>query len=145
MEDLKGRTVRGGFAKLCGQAVNFVLRIAGMVVLARLLDPEDFGLVAMVTVVTGVYQLFTTAGLSSATIQKATITEEQISTLFWINLLVGTMLGIALLGDCARSRWLLSRATAFLANCGNGGWVLSSARQGCSILRCFSVNCAIRR
>ena len=65
-----------------------------MVVMARLLDPEDFGLVAMVTVVTGVYELFTTAGLSSATIQKATVTDEQISTLFWINILVGTILGL---------------------------------------------------
>ena len=63
-----------------------------MVVLARLLDPEDFGLVAMVAVVTGIYGLFTSAGLSSATVQKATITDEQISTLFWINMLIGTIL-----------------------------------------------------
>ena len=93
MEDLKERTVRGGFAKLCGQAANFALRLGSLVVLARLLDPEDFGLVAMVTVVTGIYGLFTSAGLSSATVQKATITDEQISTLFWINMLIGTILG----------------------------------------------------
>jgi O-antigen/teichoic acid export membrane protein len=98
VEDLKGRTVRGGFAKLCGQAASLVLRITGIMVLARLLDPQDFGLVAMVTAVTGVYQLFTTAGLSSATVQKDTITEEQISTLFWINLLVGTILALLCLG-----------------------------------------------
>lgn len=68
MEDLKDRTIRGGFAKLCAQAINFVLRIVSLVVLARLLDPKDFGLVAMVTAITGVYALFTTAGLSAATI-----------------------------------------------------------------------------
>ena len=62
--------------------------------MARLLDPEDFGLVAMVTVVTGVYEIFTTAGLSSAAIQRATVTEEQISTLFWINIACGTILGL---------------------------------------------------
>jgi PST family polysaccharide transporter len=39
-----------------------------MIVLARLLDPKDFGLVAMVTVVTGIYGMFTTGGLSSATV-----------------------------------------------------------------------------
>ena len=129
MKDLKGRTVRGGFAKLCGQAASFVLRIAGMVVLARLLDPEDFGLVAMVTVVTGVFQLFTTAGLSSATVQKE---HYHRGTDFYVVLdqFAGwDDTGIALLGDCARSRWLLSRTTAVLGNCGNGGWVLSSARQ----------------
>ena len=36
--------------------------------------------------------IFTSAGLSLATIQKATVTDEQISTLFWINILVGTIL-----------------------------------------------------
>ena len=93
MEHLKVKTLRGGVAKLCGQAGNFALRLGFMVVLARLLSPQDFGLVAMVTVVTGVYQLFTDAGLSRATIQRSAITNQQISTLFWINILVGTALG----------------------------------------------------
>ena len=93
MEHLKVKTLRGGVAKLCGQAGNFALRLGSMVVLARLLSPQDFGLVAMVTVVTGVYELFTSAGLSSATIQRFAITNQQISTLFWINILVGTALG----------------------------------------------------
>jgi PST family polysaccharide transporter len=63
-----------------------------MAVMARLLDPRDFGLVAMVTVVTGIYEMFLTAGLSSATIQRNVITNEQLSTLFWINILVGVLL-----------------------------------------------------
>ena len=92
MEDLKGKTIRGGFAKLCGQAASFVLRFVSLVIMARLLDPKDFGLVAMVTAVTGLYGLFTSAGLSTATIQSPTITNEQLSTLFWINILVGTIL-----------------------------------------------------
>jgi len=60
--------------------------------MARLLSPEDFGIVAMVIAVTGVYELFTTAGLSLAAVQRPTITEEQISTLFWVNLLIGLIL-----------------------------------------------------
>jgi PST family polysaccharide transporter len=62
--------------------------------MARLLDPQDFGLVAMVTVITGIYELFSTAGLSAATVQKFTISDEQISALFWINVLVGAVLGL---------------------------------------------------
>jgi O-antigen/teichoic acid export membrane protein len=88
--DLKRRTLRGGVAKLCGQALSFGLRVGFMIILARLLAPADFGLVAMVAVVTGIYSLFTTAGLSSATVQKANITADQVSTLFWINVLIGT-------------------------------------------------------
>jgi PST family polysaccharide transporter len=94
MKDIKERTVRGGFARICAQAINFLLRVGSLMVLARLLDPEDFGLVAMVTVVTGVFGLFKTAGLSIATVQRVTITEEQLSTLFWINMLVGVLLAL---------------------------------------------------
>lgn len=94
MKDLKERTLRGGFAKVCAQGASFFLRIGSLMVLARLLDPEDFGLVGMVTAVTGVFSLFKDAGLSMATVQRATITNEQVSTLFWINMLVGTVLGL---------------------------------------------------
>src|SRR5262245_53443970 len=94
MQDLKGKAVRGGFIRLCGQAVGFVLRVGSMIVLARLLEPKDFGLVAMVTAVTMIYSLLTSAGLSSATVQRANITQEQISTLFWVNILVGLILGL---------------------------------------------------
>jgi O-antigen/teichoic acid export membrane protein len=93
-DNLKQVTLRSGFAKLFGQALNFVFRIAYMIILARLLDPKDFGLVAMVTAVTGVYQLFTTGGLSTATIQRAEITEQQVSNLFWLNILVGIKLSL---------------------------------------------------
>ena len=94
MHDLKQKTLRGGVAKLFGQGAGFVLSILSASVLARLLDPKDFGLVAMVTVVTGIYGMFTTAGLSSATVQHATVTEQQLSTLFWVNMLVGALLAL---------------------------------------------------
>src|SRR6476620_11241204 len=86
MDDLKERTLRGAVAKVCAQAAAFVLRIGSLMILARLLDPKDFGLVAMVTVVTGVFNLFKDAGLSAATVQQATITDDQVSTLFWVNM-----------------------------------------------------------
>jgi O-antigen/teichoic acid export membrane protein len=94
MNDLKERTIRGGFAKVCSQAANFLLRIGSLMVLARLLEPKDFGIVGMVTAFIGVLNLFRDFGLSTATVQRKTVTDEQISTLFWINMLVGTLLGL---------------------------------------------------
>jgi PST family polysaccharide transporter len=64
------------------------------VVLARLLRPDDFGLVGMVTAFTGVLNLFRDFGLSSAAIQRGSVTAAQSSTLFWINMLVGLLLGL---------------------------------------------------
>ncbi len=66
-------------------------------ILARLLNPKDFGLVGMVTAVTGFVGLFRDFGLSAAAVQRTNVTQEQASTLFWINLLVGTMLALVVL------------------------------------------------
>jgi O-antigen/teichoic acid export membrane protein len=98
MKDLKEKTIRGGLARVTAQGANFALRTVSLMVLARLLDPKDFGLVGMVTAFTGVLSLFRDFGLSSAAIQRATITEEQMSTLFWINILAGALLGVLTIG-----------------------------------------------
>ena len=52
----------------------------------------------MVTEFTGILSLFRDFGLSSAAIQRATVTEQQMSTLFWINLLAGILLGLVSVG-----------------------------------------------
>ena len=99
MKDLKEKTIRGGLARLCAQGADFTLRLVSLMVLARLLGPKDFGLVGMVTAFTGVLILFRDFGLSAAAIQRPIVTEEQISTLFWINILVGaglTLLTVAM-------------------------------------------------
>ena len=62
--DLAGRSVRGGLVTLTSQAAQFVMQSIATVVLARLLVPADFGLVAMVTAITGLGQAFADLGLS---------------------------------------------------------------------------------
>ena len=96
MKDLREKAIRGGFARVVAQTIFFVLRVGALMVLARLLDPKEFGLVGMVTAFTGVLNLFRDFGLSTATVQRATVTDEQISTLFWINILAGVILGLLL-------------------------------------------------
>ena len=86
MKDLKDRTVRGGLVAISALALKFVLRTGSLVVLARFLTPNDFGLVGMVTAVIGVLSIFKDAGLSTVTEQRLTITNEQISTLSWLNM-----------------------------------------------------------
>lgn len=82
---------------MTAQVIKFVLITASTVVLARLLTPEDFGLIAMVTVVVNFAQMFKDAGLSMATVQKDRISHEQISTLFWINIIISAFLGVCVL------------------------------------------------
>src|SRR5690606_7476958 len=90
--DLKGRSVRGGAITFTAQAAKFVLQIGSTMVLARMLTPNDFGLVAMATAVTGILGMFNDAGLSIATVQRQHITQGQVSTLFWINVGISIIL-----------------------------------------------------
>lgn len=90
--DLKGRSVRGGVLTLAAQGAQFVLQSISTVVLARLLTPVDFGLVAMVTAVTAIAAGFADLGLTEATIQRKEISHDQVSTLFWINVAIGLLL-----------------------------------------------------
>jgi PST family polysaccharide transporter len=98
--DLEGKSVRGGTIAITSQGVVFVLNLGRTIVLARLLTPQDFGLIGMVTVVISFAAIFKDAGLSMATVQKAHITEEQINTLFWVNVLISTILGLGIIA-CA--------------------------------------------
>jgi O-antigen/teichoic acid export membrane protein len=87
--DLRGRSVRGGALNVVSQGAQFLIRTASTVVLARLLTPADFGLVAMVVAITSLATAFADLGLSEATIQRKEITPDQVSALFWINVAIG--------------------------------------------------------
>lgn len=94
MKDLKEKTVRGGAARMVAQGASFFLRIGSLMILARLIDPKDFGLVGMVTAFTGVLNLFRDFGLGTAAVQHDTVTDEQVSNLFWLNVLFGFALAL---------------------------------------------------
>ena len=93
--DLKGRSVRSGVITIAAQGTKLFLQITSTAVLARLLTPKDFGLIAMVTAVTGFVMMFKDMGLSMATVQRSDINHNQISTLFWINVVLS--LGVMLI------------------------------------------------
>ncbi len=83
--DVKTASVRGGAYTTFALGIDFFLRLGSTAVLARLLVPEHFGLLAMVVAITAVAERFKDLGLSLATVQSREITHQQVSTLFWIN------------------------------------------------------------
>lgn len=97
---LKTTAVRGGSVAIGAEGIDFFLRLGSIAILARLLVPEDFGLVSMVLAITSIADRFRDFGLGSATIQSREITHEQVSTLFWLNMGLGAalMAAIATLG-----------------------------------------------
>jgi O-antigen/teichoic acid export membrane protein len=79
-----------------GQIGSYAIRLISTVLLARMLTPSDYGLVAMVAVVTQFIAIFSDMGLSMSTVQQDKINHQQVSNLFWINMLVTSCLGILL-------------------------------------------------
>lgn len=109
LADLKGRSVRGGAVTLAAQGIKFALQMGSTMVLARLLTPNDFGLIAMVVVVTGFAAMFKDAGLSMATVQREHITHEQVSTLFWINVALSVLIMVAVASLAPAVAWFYDK------------------------------------
>lgn len=90
--NLKNKSVKSAAVTITTQMLKFILQFGGTAALARLLTPEDFGLIAMTIVITGFISMFKDVGLSMATIQKEHINHAQVSALFWINVFIGALL-----------------------------------------------------
>ena len=88
MEEKKTRIISNfiwRFAERCGaQCVAFVVSI----VLARLLLPEDYGTISLVTVFTAILNVFVDSGLGNALIQKKKVDDVDFSTVFYFNIVV---------------------------------------------------------
>jgi O-antigen/teichoic acid export membrane protein len=68
------------------------LHFVTLIVLARILEPSDFGLMAIVLTIIGFFQMFVDMGLGVKIIQKKTINSKQLSSIFYFNLIVGLMI-----------------------------------------------------
>lgn len=91
---LRRQAVRGGGITILSGAAGLSAQIVGTVVLARLLSPSDFGLIAMVTTFSLLFVNFGWNGFTEAVIQRETINRFLVSNLFWINAGAGALLTI---------------------------------------------------
>src|SRR6185295_2063787 len=87
--DLNRRSLRGGAISMVAQGVNVIVQVTSTIILARILMPEDFGLVAMVSAIVGFASIFVDLGTRDAVTQRGSVDEGEISALFWITCAVG--------------------------------------------------------
>jgi O-antigen/teichoic acid export membrane protein len=105
-KDLGRRALRGGLVSVVIQYGNAALQIAAAIILARLLAPEDFGLVAIVTVLTSFAPLLIDFGLLDATAQRSRITPAQVSGLFFVSSGIGLAVAVVVAACSPLIAWV---------------------------------------
>jgi PST family polysaccharide transporter len=93
-QNLGTRAIQGGGITIISRVFGQVAQLGGTMVLARILTPNDFGVVAMVTSIVGLLLLFSDLGLTDATLQAENITNSQASNLFWIILAFNALVSL---------------------------------------------------
>ncbi len=79
---------------ISAQLVNFIVTV----ILARLLSPDDYGQIALVTVFINIANVFVTSGIGTSLVQKKDADEKDYNTMFWANFLISIVLYASLFG-----------------------------------------------
>lgn len=95
---LKSSVGKGFMTTAASQAVKIGVQVASVILLSRILAPEDFGIVAMVAPVLAFIMMLQDMGLNHATVQRAKITHDEVNFLFWVNIAISLVLTCVLLG-----------------------------------------------
>ncbi|MGK2907150.1 MAG: lipopolysaccharide biosynthesis protein [Desulfuromonadales bacterium] len=112
-DDLKKKSLRSGAVTLTSQGLQFVIQLGSTMILARILSPADYGINGMAVAITGFAAIFSNLGLSTATIQRAEINHEQVSSLFWINSAIGLLLTLLVAAISPLAAWFYKTPEMF--------------------------------
>jgi O-antigen/teichoic acid export membrane protein len=104
-DNIKTRSLRGGLLTMGAAGISLVLRLVGTAILARILIPEYFGLITMVTAFISIAENCRDFGLSTATVQSKEISHQQVSTLFWLNATGGVVIMAIICGASLLIAW----------------------------------------
>jgi PST family polysaccharide transporter len=105
-DSVRRRSLRGGAATFGAQGAKFAIRFTAQIVIARLLVPADYGLIAMVAPVLGLLQLVGDLGLGQAVVQRQSVSQREVSGLFWIGLAVNVAIAVGVAGFSPLLAWI---------------------------------------
>lgn len=90
--DLKTATIKSLFWKLFEQGGTSIITLVIQIVMARLLAPEEFGVLAIMLVFVNIGNVIVQSGLNTAIIQAPDASERDYSTVFWMSLILSVIL-----------------------------------------------------
>ena len=99
-ESLTNKTIRGVGWNSVDRIANYGIGFIVGIVLARLLSPEEYGMIGIIGIFTAIFNIILDSGLSTALIRKDGVTNDDYCTVFWTNLILSFAL-TAILYLCA--------------------------------------------
>ncbi|PWV93812.1 PST family polysaccharide transporter/teichuronic acid exporter [Paenibacillus cellulosilyticus] len=82
-----------------------LVQFAQLAILSRLLNPSDYGIMGMITVVVGFAQIYSDVGISNAIIYRQDISRQQLSSLYYLNVLSGVLVLLVVLAVSPLIAW----------------------------------------
>lgn len=122
--NLKEKAAKGAGANIVGKLIGLLCQTFGVVILARLLTPNDFGLVSMVTAFSLWIMNFGANGFTEYIIQKEEINNDEVTSLFWTHVIFSIIFAVGFsffgsilvifYGEAALSRIAVAMASSFI-------------------------------
>ncbi len=94
-ESLRTRSLRGGLVAAAGAWIRFAVQFGTVVIVARILGPEQYGIAAVVLIFTTLAELLRTSGIVNAVIQRPDLTSDRAAALHRVSWVVASLIGIA--------------------------------------------------
>ncbi len=91
-KNIKSKVISGLFWKFAERSGSQIIRFVVSVILARLLTPEDYGLIGLITVFVTIASVFADSGLGSALVQRKEADDEEFSTVFYFSMVFSFIL-----------------------------------------------------
>jgi lipopolysaccharide exporter len=116
MPNLRIQALRGVKWTTFSNGAILILQLCQLAVLSRLLSPADYGLMAVTTVVVGFAQCYADMGVSFAIIHQQDVSQEKLSSLYWLNWLVGGLVFLVVAASAPLVAWFYGepRLTALM-------------------------------
>lgn len=104
-QEMKTRSLHGTLIISVAQLFKFIIQVISIILLARLLFADDFGLNAMIYPILGVFFVISEVGLSQILILKKDLDQEFVSSLFWINMTLGFAIALIMVAIAPVAAW----------------------------------------
>jgi len=106
---LRAKAISGAKWSAASMVTMIAVQFVQVAILARLLQPHELGLASMASLVATLADMFLDMGLSTAIVQRRNISRTELSSLYWMNVLWGLILGAVLLAGSGVAAWFFWR------------------------------------